>query len=232
MKSFFTVFFVIIGLGVMQAQGISDLSLKRINDAARADDGVIDFDKPKTYIGTPYGNPEFQLGSISRNDSVLFKNIALRYNVISDQIEVKESLNLPNEEIRNLKKSYDLMVQIGTQKLEFVPYEGKISEGDYFEVFYEGRQIDMYKKHYKEVRYPIKASTSLTRDQPAMFTDKPTYFLVTKRKKFYQFPDSRKAKFKVFGNKAEILKKFARQNDLDVNKEEDLLKVVQHFESL
>lgn len=215
----------------MQAQGISDLSLKRINDAARADEGVIDFDKPKTYIGSPYQNPEFKLGSITKNDSVLFDNIALRYNVISDQMELKENLSLSNDEIRNLKKQVDYVVHIDGKKFEFVPYEGKMSEGDYFEVFYEGRQVDLYKKHFKEVRYPIKASTSLTRDIPAMFTDEPEYFLVTKRKKFYQFPDSRNAKFKVFGGQADAMKNFAKENDLDVNKEEDLLMVVKHFEN-
>ena len=64
MKNNLTVLLFILSFGITQAQGLSDLSLVRINDLAKLDDGVIDFDKPNTYIG----------------------KIALRYNVISDQI--------------------------------------------------------------------------------------------------------------------------------------------------
>ena len=232
MKNNLTVLLFILSFGITQAQGLSDLSLVRINDLAKLDDGVIDFDKPNTYIGTPYEEPKFVLGKISRNDTILFDKIALRYNVISDQIELKENISVPNNQIRNLNKRVDLVIHIGKHKFEFIPYGGKISEGDYFEVYYEGRQVDLYKKHFKKVRYPIKASSSMTRDLPAMFTDEPTYFLVTKRKKFYQFPESRNAKFKVFGSKAVAMKKYAKENDLDINEEDALLKIVKHFETL
>ena len=229
-KATFALLLFIIVFNTSFAQGISDISLMKINDAAAQDDGVIDFDNPNTYIGTPYSNPDFVLGSIYRNDSLIFNMVALRYNAISDQIEIKESLSTPNEEIRNLKKSAELVAKIGKTKFIFMPYEGEVSKGDFLEIIYDGTQVDIYKKHEKDVRYPIKASSSITRDLPAKFTDKPLYFLVTRRQQFYLFPKSRKSKFKIFGQKEGLMKSYAKENKLDANVEEDLIQIVSHYE--
>lgn len=58
------------------------------------------------------------------------------------------------------------------------------------------------------------------------------YFLVTKRQQFYQFPKSRKKKFKVFGEKEKLMKQYAKEEKLDINTEEDLIAIVAHFEKL
>jgi hypothetical protein len=216
--------------GISRAQILTDISLMNINDAAARDDGLIDFNDADTYIGTPYSNPKFVLGSILRNDSIVFNLIALRYNAINDQLEIKETLSTPNQEIRNLKKSASLVAKIGETRFIFVPLEGSVSDGDFLEVIYQGTQVDVYKKHLKDVRYPVKASTSLTRDLPAKFTDKPLYFLVTKRQQFYQFPNSRKNKFKVFGGKEKLMKQYAKDEKLDINNEKHLIAIVSHFE--
>ncbi|MGK0386408.1 MAG: hypothetical protein ACI849_001024 [Patiriisocius sp.] len=231
-KTIFTLLLLVISFSISNAQGLTDISLMKINDAAAKDEGSIDFDNPNTYIGTPYSNPKFVLGSILRNDTVIFNMVALRYNAISDQIEIKETLITPNEEIRNLKKSAALVAKMGDTKFIFMPFDGSISEGDFLEVIYKGTQVDVFKKHVKDIRYPIKASSSITRDTPAKFSDKPLYFLVTKRQQFYQFPKSRKKKFKVFGEKEKLMKQYAKEEKLDINTEEDLIAIVAHFEKL
>lgn len=229
-KTIITLFFILFSFGISNAQGMTDISLMKINDAASEDDGVIDFDDTKTYVGSPYSNPKFVLGSILRNNTIIFKLVALRYNAINDQVEIKETLSTPNQEIRNLKKSASLVAKMGKTKFIYMPFEGSVSEGDFLEVIYEGTQVDVYKKHIKDIRYPIKASTSITRDIPAKFTDKPLYFLVTKRQQFYQFPNSRKNKFKVFGKKENLIKQYAKQLKLDINDEKELLEIVAYFE--
>ncbi len=211
---------------------VTDSSLHKINDEARADEGYIDFNDKDSYIGSPFENPEFQKSQIFIGDSLLRDDLVLRYNVVSNVIEIKDNVTETAEDVRYLAKSDNLYAIIKNKKIVFVPLDGSIENGSYFEVTYEGSQVDMYKKHEREIRPVTKASTSFTKELPPVFRDKPLYFLVTKRKKFYQFPKQRNAKFQVFGAKADAMKQYAKKEKLNVNKESDLIEVVKHFESL
>ena len=37
-----------------------------------------------------------------------------------------------------------------------MPFEGSVNEGDFLKVIYECTQVDVYKKHTKDIRYPKK----------------------------------------------------------------------------
>ncbi|GER60446.1 hypothetical protein [Patiriisocius marinus] len=192
----------------------------------------INFKDTKSYTGTPYNNANYLLGSIYKEGKLLAENIALRYNAIADEMEVKESLTTDDEDAKVLTKSQDIFVKIGLDIYVFVPYQGGVEEGGYFQVMYEGTQVDFYKKHIKDFDEAKKATSTLTRDIPASFTDEPVYYLVTKTGKFYQFPKSRNKKLKVFGEKEKEMKKWVKANQLDINLEKDLLRAVKHFETL
>jgi len=209
---------------------VTNSTLHKINDEARIDEDRIDFNDPDSYIGTPYEFPEFQNGGIYTKDSLLIDDIVLRYNVVSNVIEIKDNMVDPIEDIKYMAKSLDLYAKINNKKFVFIPLEGNMEKGEYFEVIYEGTQVDLYKKHEKEIRPVTKSSSSITREMRPVFRDKPKYFLVTKRKKFYQFPKSKNDKFKVFGSKSDKMKTYAKSEKLNINEQEDLIKIVQHFE--
>jgi hypothetical protein len=226
--------FIIICFGLLFSVNsqilVTNSVLHRINDSARVDEGRIDFLDPNTYIGSPYEFPEFQRGGIYTKDSLFIGDLFLRYNVVANKIEIKKNSTDSDEDIKYLSQSLDLHAKIEGRKFVFIPLDGNMEEGDYFEVIYEGSQVDLYMKHEKEIRPVTKASSSITREMLPKFRDKPLYFLVTKRKKFYQFPKSRNDKYKVFGSKSEEMKKYAKSERLNINEEEDLIKVVQYFE--
>ncbi|GEQ84499.1 hypothetical protein ULMS_00070 [Patiriisocius marinistellae] len=192
----------------------------------------ISFADTDTYTGTPYNNASFLPGSIYKDGKLLAENVALRYNAIADEMEVKEKLTSPDDDAKVLTKSPDIFVKIVSTIFVFVPYQGGIEEGGYFEVIYEGSQVDFYKKIIKDFDEEKKATSSLTRDIPASFSDEPEYFLVTKVGKFYQFPNSRNKKLKVFGDKEKQVKKYVKEKRLDLNKEKDLLKAIKYFETI
>lgn len=192
----------------------------------------INFKDTNSYTGTPYNNPSFLLGSIYKEDKLLVDNIAIRYNAIADEMEVKETLSSSDDDAKVLTKSENIFVKIWEDIYVFVPYQGGIEEGGYFEVMYEGNQVNFYKKHIKDFDEAVKASSTLTRDVPARFTDEPEYYLVTKAGKFYQFPNSRNKKLKVFGEKEKVMKKWVKKNQLDLNEEKDLLRAVKYFEKI
>ncbi|PHS66993.1 MAG: hypothetical protein COB12_04850 [Flavobacterium sp.] len=204
---------------------VLDETIKRL-------DKRVDYQDVVSYKGTPYYNVSFLLGEIYQNNKLIANNIALRYNVASDEFEVKESLTTENSKARVLTKSSDVFVKINKTIFIFALYNGSIEEGSYFQVLFEGEKYNFYKKLIKKLTPAKKAKTSITTDTPAIFTDKIIYFIVTKDGKYYEFPSNKNKKIKVFGSKKETIKKYIKENKLNLNKEEDLKKTIQYFDSL
>ena len=192
----------------------------------------INFKDTKSYKGTPYNNPNYLLGNIYKEGKLLANNIAIRYNAIADEMEVKQNPSDSDDDARVLTKSQDIYVKIIDAIYVFVPYQGGIEKGGYFQVIFEGNNIALYKKHVKDFSPEKKATSSITKTLPAVFKDKPVFYLVTKKGTFYQMPKSKSKKLKVFGEKLNKMKDFTKQNSLDLNKEQDLLTAIKYYDTL
>ncbi|MEZ8002489.1 MAG: hypothetical protein QMC45_01875 [Patiriisocius sp.] len=234
-KIIMTVVLCVITLNTTTAQFdaamfVSDVFL--LDNYIKRQNKDVNFKDTKTYKGTPYNNPSFLLGNIYKEGKLLADNLAIRYNAVADEMEVKQILNSDDENARVLAKSQDIYVKIVDDIYVFVPYQGGVENGGYFQVIFEGSQIALYKKHIKDFKPEKKATSSITKTLPAVFKDKPVFYLVTKSGKFYQMPKSRSKKLKVFGEKQNQMKAFTKQNNLDLNKQEDLLTAVKYYDSL
>ena len=207
-------------------------SLYQLDEFIKRQDKFIDYTDTDSYMGTPYNNPSFLPGNIYEKEKLLASNVALRYNAIADEIEVKESLETPISKARSLPKSPDIFVKIVNDIFVFAPYRGGIEGGGYFQVLYEGGKVDVFKKLNKKF-YPAKpAKTTITRGTLAKFEDRPVYYLVNKNGKFYELPSSRSKKLKVFGKNQDIIKAFVDKNRLNLNDESDLIETIIYFNSL
>jgi hypothetical protein len=191
----------------------------------------VDFDDTESYIGTPYNFPSYLLGNVYKNDELWATDVALRYNAIADEMEIKESLTTPDSEAKVLTKSPDVYVKIINDIYVFAPYKGGIEGGGYFHVLFEGTKIDLFKKPKKSFSKAKKATTSITRDLPASFKDKPVYYIVDKEGKYFELPSSRSKKLKVFGKNKDAIKAYVGKNQLDLNDEKHLLRVIKHFDT-
>ncbi|MAZ73567.1 MAG: hypothetical protein CMC70_10525 [Flavobacteriaceae bacterium] len=207
-------------------------SLYQLDEFIKRQDKFVDYTNTDSYKGTPYNNPSFLSGNVYDKNKLLASNVALRYNAMADEIEIKESLETPISKARPLPKSPDIYVKIMQAIFVFVPYQGGIEGGGYFQVLYEGTKVDVFKKLNKKF-YPAKpAKTSITRDVLAKFIDNPVYYLVSENGKFYELPSSRSKKLKVFGKNEALIKKYVAENNLNLNEEEDLITAVKYFNSL
>ena len=72
----------------------------------------IDFKDTKKYTGTPYNNANYLLGNVYKDSKLWATNVALRYNAMADEMEIKESLTTDDEEAKVLTKSPDVFVKI------------------------------------------------------------------------------------------------------------------------
>ena len=207
----------------------SDLIL--LDNYIKKNEKGISFDHKASYSGTPFNNPSYLNGNVYKNDKLLATNIALRYNAIADEMEIKESLTTSYDDAKVLTKSEDVYVKILDDIFVFVPYQGGIENGGYFEVLFEGNQIQLYKKHVKKFTAERKATSTITRDTKASFEDRPEYYIVTRTGKFYTLPKSNKKKLKVFGENKELVKKYVNDNLLDLSDEKDLLRVIKFYDT-
>lgn len=183
-------------------------------------------------IGTPYNHPDYLIGNVYKGNSLWASDVALRYNAVADEVEVKESLESDDDDARLIPKDPEIFVKIANDIYVFVPFQGKVEDGGYFHVMFEGKKLDFYKKLTKRVIPGRKASSSFTQDVPTEFRDESQYFLVTKSGRFFQLPDEKSKKFDIFGANKEVVLQYVKNNDLDPEKEEDLLKIVQFYDGV
>ena len=185
-----------------------------------------------SYLGTPYGNPSFLPGDIYNNNLIHAKDVYLRYNAIADEIEVKESLTTPIEQARSIPKTNNVFATINKDKYIYIPYPKNIDQHGYFQVLFEGDNYNLLKKHLKKFYPEVKATTTLTKDTPASFTDRSILYIVTKDGEFFKVPKSNNSIIKLFENNKNIVKKYIKTNNLKLKNEKDLEKLIIYVDSL
>lgn len=184
------------------------------------------------YTGTPYMNESFLPGEIYHKNKLIANQIPMRYNALMDEMEFKTTFETPDEESSALLKSVDIDVRILNQVFTFVPYQGGVEKGGYFEVLLEDKSHDLFKKYKKKYTPEKKAETSITRDVPAKFTDDPAYFLVRPDGKFIELPSKNKKFLEAFISKEKEIKEFIKDNKLSIKEEKDIIRIVKHYNSL
>ncbi|MFT5438031.1 MAG: hypothetical protein ACI840_002691 [Ulvibacter sp.] len=187
---------------------------------------------PDEYVGTPYGNPIFLLGNIYEQNKIMASNYALRYNAMTDEIEVKENLYEEDTEIMALTKNPEIYVKIMADMFVFREANKASHEAGYFQVLHVGTTHNLYKKIVKKY-YPAKnAQNSFEKDVAAKFVDRPIYYLVSQEGNFEEFGSSKNKRLKLFKNKQSEIKKLIKSGKLDLTEEEDLLRVVKYYDAI
>jgi hypothetical protein len=164
----------------------------------------------KLIEGSPYAHKEFMEGSIFEGEELLQKNVLLRYNIFSDEIEIKKSVN--DKEYSALVKRSGMLIKIFNEVYTLIPFEGSDERGQYFKVLTTGEHLSLYKKSTVEFIQRTFAKTSYDRDKPAKFTQTDTYFLATKAGNFVEMPDSKSKVLKLMKNKESEIKAYFKSN--------------------
>ncbi|MEZ4858864.1 MAG: hypothetical protein R2781_08650 [Flavobacteriaceae bacterium] len=185
------------------------------------------------YTGSAYENDNFVLGNVYKKGKIIANNVALRYNGLRDEFEVKENLSTPNTAAKVMMRNPDIYVKMTNKVFVYAaPKEGVIKPG-YFLVLFEGESADLYKKVAKEFVEGMAATTSLTRAVPNSYKEKESYYLVNRKSNtFQEFPSSRNAKFTVFKDKKKEIKTYSKEENLNINRESSLIKLVEYYNSL
>jgi hypothetical protein len=176
-----------------------------------------------------YANPKFINGNIYQDDELLKKNVPMRYNAYSDEIEIKNGSS--KDSYGALMKDPSVFVKIFKNIYVFIPYKGSNEKGGYFNILADGNTYDLYKKTKATFHEAHVAKTSYDSNRPPYFSKDVTYYLV-KDGRFYELPTRKSKILKVMDEKKKQVKTYVKQNDLDLDKEADLVKLVTYFDSL
>jgi hypothetical protein len=193
---------------------------------------IYDINDPSTYNGSPFAKPLYLLGNVYREEELISNRIALRYNVYSEEIEVKESILEDNNKAKALIKSTDIHVSIANDLFVYLPLNESLPIGGYYQVLHKGDFIKLYKKLLKKFYLPKKAATSLTKDVPATFIDREVFYIALKNDRYYELPSTKNKIIKAFKKNGAIVKNYIKEKDLDISNEKDLIRLIIYIDSL
>lgn len=176
-----------------------------------------------------YANVNFIQGKIFQGEELIKDEVPMRYNAYADEIEIKK--NKYEESYSALMKDPNIFVKIFKDIYIFVPFQGSNAKGGYFNVLSEGKTYDLYKKTTATYREPQKARTNYERDAPPSFEKTIKYYLVQDGT-FLEMPSSKSKVLKMMNAKKDEVKTYIKQNNIDLDKEADLIKLVSYFDSL
>ncbi|MGE8434050.1 hypothetical protein [Chryseobacterium joostei] len=168
-------------------------------------------------IGSPYYNTEFQLAKISDN----YEKAAIRYNSYLDEVEFQKDgkpLVLPKEE----KFS---RIEIASPKSTIVLLDTNDELSGYFFELVHGSNT-LYKKVKTKFNDVVPAANSYASEKAAFFrTLDPVYYIKT-TKGLIRKTKKEKDILLFFPEKKEAIEAFFKSNSIKLNKEEDLVKLV------
>ena len=213
------------GVDAAYKLNVRRIEISQLNEFEGLSDEII-----KNMDGSPYANDNFILGNIYENDKLVKKNILLRYNIFSDEIEIKDQTN--SDDYTALIKNPDLIIKILNEVYLFVPLNGSEEKGNYFNVLSTGDTFDLYKKTTITFKPSQKGRTTYEDDRPAKFISSNTFYLVTKDNVFYELPKSKSKFYKVFKTKEKEIKNFAKKAKIKINKEDDIKRLVKYYHSI
>lgn len=178
--------------------------------------------------GTPYLNENFEAGSLLNESNVLVSNVVLRYNALYDEFQVKKSLNDSEDNAQAVRKTSEIFIKMGGNIYTYLlPVNGA---GGYYNILFEGTQINLYKKDSKKFVEGAKSVNMMTGDHPNRLVDESSYFIILNDGELVELTGSRNRKLQaIAGEKRNELRKYVKENKLNVNREEDLIQAVTYF---
>jgi hypothetical protein len=180
--------------------------------------------------GSPYENKTFIMGNVYQNDKLVLKNVPLRYNSYADEIEMKQ--NAADTNYNALLKNPEFFVKMFNNVYIFVPKNNSNEEGGYFKIITSGKHYDLFKKSITTYLGPREAKTSYEVAQPGKFVTKDTFFLMSKDGKLGELPTNRNKISKVLTSRTKEVKKYIIANRLDLEKDADMAKLIEYYNSI
>ncbi len=190
---------------------------------------------PGETIGDTYLETSFSPGNVILKDKErMLENFRIRYDIHRDEMEFKTNNGvrvLPGAKI----KSFVMLDSLSGKRRYFMRGNVLSSSRDllhdgFFEILNEGTVPVLKKSSIVIKKADYRPELDLgSRDTKIL--KKQEYFLLID-KNIREVPGQKKKVFGLFGSHEETIEAFAKQYGLNPSREEDLIKIVDHYNSL
>jgi hypothetical protein len=180
-------------------------------------------------VGNPYVDKEFQPGEIIFFDSSLVKDLPLRLNTYTDNIEFKK-----NDTIMALANP-EMVVRIsfGYRNFIFSKYkEGSFIKQGYLEVLADGNTKLLLHREAVVKREKLPASNYEGGNYRDYFRNSETYYIKKGDAVAEKISRSKKSILKTLGDHKAELEKFISDKHLKLSKTEALIDLIYYYNSL
>ena len=173
--------------------------------------------------GSPYYNQVFINGKILDLLDNKLTSVDIRYNIFNQQMEV-----IFQKEIKSLVKSDQYLCFIGDEKFIYFKDVKNQNEGSYYKILVDNLNASLLVEYTCKFYPEEKPKTSLEKGKKAKFKTTESYYIKfddrlvkvvsNKNKMIEQFPKNK-----------DLIKKYINDNKIDLNSEEDLVKLINYY---
>ncbi len=176
-----------------------------------------------------YSNSNFLTGSIFEDGKEVVRDLYMRYNAYTDDIEAKE--NKRDEAIHTLNKAENISVKIALDPFVYLPDTGAKESSGFMQVLVDGEKYKLYKKIVVTFHPAVKATSGYDSDTPAKFSHNVYYYLV-QNGELMEIPSRKSRAMAMLEKENSGMKNFIKKSKLNIREEGDLQKAVEHLNNL
>ena len=177
-----------------------------------------------------YLNEEWRNGSIFLKSGMALKNVPIRYDFLSGLIELKY-----NNEVRTMRAQFlDYFEFSDTllDKRELYIHASKLvpDELGFYKLLHDD-VISLVRKDVLDSREPTYVAALDVGDRAVQYFLETSYFMV-RNDELFPFEKKKKQRQIIFGSELEVMDDYIKENKLDWNLEEDLIRMVSYLNQL
>ena len=184
----------------------------------------------KNTMGSIYDNKEFQIGSVYKDGMVVASNVALRYNVQAEEMELKANTSTTVANV--IKTSQNISVRILNDDFVYLVSPDKNQKAGYFMVIAEGGKLNVYKKIIKEFVEGKGSANSYSRAVPDTFKEKEQLYIVSATGSLTKIPKGKTKREKLFVSQQNQMSSYIETNKLNLRREKDFNQALDYFNAL
>lgn len=185
----------------------------------------------ESILGSQYENKQFLPSTVIQNGKVILNNLSLRYNALSDQMEVKDENAVIDKAKMALWKDPNSIVKVLNDSYVYITPEKSVGNGGYFKILADEENGKLYKKTTVKYIPGEKAATPYEKDKPASFI-RDVKFYIVQNGKYTELPERKSKVLDAMSDKKSEVKKYIKENRLNTKNEEDLGKIASYYFSL
>ena len=186
----------------------------------------------KNTMGSIYANKEFQIGSVYKNGKMVASNVALRYNVQAEEIELKANTSISATVANVIQADQNISVRILNDEFVYLVSPDKNQKAGYFMVIAEGSKLTVYKKIIKDFVEGKESANSYSRDVPDTFKEKEQLYIVSSTGGLTKLPKGKAKREKLFAPMVNQMSTYIENNNLNLRREKDFNQALAYFNAL